>query len=130
VADRDAEILTSAQPADVAQLALIEAVRKVGDGQIRIADTMKMMQQEFREERKVLADVRERVIRIESNKLDRTVEQIREDLDAARDEINTLKMDKARRDGAVGAAEWLSRFGPWLLALAMAILAFAGLRRG
>ncbi len=58
-------------------------------------EVLKGMQADLKEDRKLIADVRERVIRIESNRVDRRVEDLERDVDG-------LKADKDQRDGATG----------------------------
>ena len=47
-------------------------------------------------------------------------------LDALSLRVGALEADKHRRQGAVSSIEWLAKFGPWLLSVALAILAYAG----
>ena len=47
-------------------------------------------------------------------------------LDALSLRVGALEADKHRRAGAIGAFEWVSKFGPWLLSMALGVLAYAG----
>jgi hypothetical protein len=88
----------------------IEAMRQ-------IVDNLKRLNDRTEEQTKMLHAMDKRLDRIESNKLDRSVVELEK-------RIESLEQDKFRRDGAVGMVEWASRFGPWLLGLLVAILAF------
>lgn len=82
----------------------VEAFRQIADG-------IKGLNTDMR-------DVRERLIRIESNQLDRTVQE-------HTTRIAALEMDKNRRDGAMGFGGWLvnSPLIGWLATAAIALWA-------
>lgn len=70
-------------------------------------------------DRKMMHDMHIRLVQIESNQLQRRVEEMAK-------KIDELESDRDRRAGVIGAAEWVSRFGPWLatvIAVAAAIVA-------
>jgi hypothetical protein len=90
----------------------IEALRQITDNLRRLNDQSEA-------QTKMLHTMDKRLDRIEQNKLDRAVDQLQTRLSA-------LEQEKFKRDGVVGAAEWLSKFGPWLLAFAMAVIAVMG----
>ncbi len=120
--DEASQLMMPHTPADAAQLIMIEALRG-------LTDSVKQLQTSNGELLRQVSDIHTRVVRIEANRLDREVQQVKQDLVEAKAEIDELKADKNRRDGAVGLLEWLGRFGPWLLALALGILAFMGFSR-
>lgn len=75
-------------------------------------------------------DVRERLVRLETQEAGKLVEVLRGDLRAALNRIDALE---SQRDQVVGIAAfwtWLVRSGPWLAAGVAAFLAGLGLRPG
>lgn len=90
----------------------IEALRQ-------ITDALKRLNERSDKQAELLVDVRERLIRIESNKVDSRVEDLER-------KVDELEADRNRRLGALGAAEWLSRFGPWLVAVFATVAAVIG----
>lgn len=79
-------------------------------------DVLRGMQEDLKADRKLLHDVRERVIRIESNRVDRRVEALEREVDA-------LKSERDRREGANGAWNWLLKNLPTIGAIVVAIFA-------
>ena len=73
---------------------------------------------DFREDRKLLHDVRERVIRIESNRVDGRVLALEADMAA-------LKADKFIRQGTIGAWNWIGKNITSLAAVFVALVASA-----
>lgn len=106
------QLLMPTSDVDAAKLIEIEALRS-------IADNLKRLNDSAVETGKTITDVRERLIRIESNRVDTRVEELEK-------KVEDLERDKYRRDGAMSGLEWVSKFGPWLLSLALAILALMG----
>lgn len=90
----------------------IEALRQV-------VDNLRQLNKRSEEQTKLLHEMDNRLVRIEANKIDRTVEKLRADVDE-------LQAESHRRLGAFGLVEWLTKFGPWLAALAAAALALIG----
>lgn len=80
----------------------VEAFRQIADG-------IKSLNNDMR-------DVRERLIRIESNQLDRTVQ------DHA-NRIAALESDRQRRDGALGIAVRAPGIIPWIITVVAAMFA-------
>lgn len=78
----------------------VEAFRQIADG-------LKALNTDMR-------DVRERLIRIESNQLDRTVQD-----HGAR--LTALEADRSRRDGALGLAQRMPGIVPWLISVIAAV---------
>lgn len=97
----------------------IEATRKLTDSIERLND-------KFDDHAKTLHSIDTRLTRIEARGTEAELARIWTKVGVIKDEVDTLKADKSRRDGAVGFLEWLARFGPWLLAFALAVLAFVG----
>lgn len=75
-------------------------------------------------------DVRERLVRLETQEAGKLVEALRGDLRVALNRIDALE---SQRDQVVGIAAfwtWLVRSGPWLAAGVAAFLVGLGLRAG
>jgi hypothetical protein len=74
------------------------------------------------EDRKLLHEINTRVVQIESNQLQRRVEEL------AR-EVQVMRSERDQRRGMVAALEWISKFGPMLLsivAIAVGVIAWTG----
>ena len=87
-----------------------------------INDVLKDLRSDAKEDRKILHDVRDRVVRIESNKMEADVQRLKE-------EVEELKEEKLRRDGALGLVQWTFRNWPAVIgyfALIAAIVAANG----
>lgn len=67
-------------------------------------EVLKGIQADQKEQRSLIADVRERVIRIEANRVDRRVEGLEK-------RVNDLETDKDQRDGATGVFNWFGKHG-------------------
>lgn len=78
----------------------------------------------FDEQTKVLQDVRDRVIRMEAQEVHKDVEALRTELKAAQARIGQLESQRDRVQGVAAFSTWLSKVGPWLLAMIAA--AWAG----
>lgn len=65
------------------------------------------------EDRKLIHDIHMRVVQIESNQLQRRVEEMAK-------KVDLLEADKNRRQGVVMSAEWAGKFGPYLAAIVAA----------
>ena len=108
------KIMTATDPADVAQLAMIEAMRQ-------IADTGKATNRILEAVQSEVKDVRERVIRIEAVEVQGVMKEMRSDLTAAVVRIDALESAEDRRKGAVGFADALLKYGPFVIALITAL---------
>lgn len=106
--------MTATDPADVATLAMIEVVRQLADNGKVTNKLLDGMQVELR-------DVRERVIRIEAVEVHGTVKELRSDMNAIGDRVNVLEAAEDRRKGAVGFADALLKYGPFVIALITAL---------
>lgn len=104
----------------------VEAMRANTAVLERVGKAIQGVQAEQKETLRMVHDTRERVIRLESGGQTELIVELRAKLVTMEKEIDDLKTERDRRHGAVGAFEWAARFGPWLLALALGILAFAG----
>lgn len=111
--DRIDKLMVATEPADVAQMAMIECVRQLADNGKVMNKLLEGMQTELR-------DVRERVIRIEASEfkteltaakaeIDRLRQGEMKDLDAR---VTVLELDKAERTGGVKFADTLVKYGP------------------
>lgn len=101
----------------------IEALRQITDNLKRLNDKMDKQGEQING-----LDVR--MARMESQGVDGDLAEVRAMLLRVKDRLAILEADKSRREGAMGMFEWLSKFGPWLLALALALLALAGWEQG
>lgn len=93
----------------------IEALRGIND-------VLKNLRDDAKEDRKLLHDIHTRVIRIESNRISEEVEVLKR-------EVDDLKEEKFRREGALSFGNWLLRYGPimaGLIGLIVVILAANG----
>lgn len=70
-----------------------------------------------------LQDVRERVIRIEANQLDRQVHKIAEDVAALEKRVDTLEKAEDVRDGQVRAANAAHKWAPTVVAVLLILIA-------
>lgn len=116
------KIMTATEPADVAQMAMIECVRQLADNGKTMNKLLEGMQAELR-------DVRERVIRIEASEfkteLNTTKAEIdrlrKEDLRALDARVDALELDKAGRGGAKDFADLILKWGPFAIAMVTAV---------
>ena len=113
MSDQMSKIMMATDNADVAQLAMIEAVRQIGDNGKATNKLLEGMQTELR-------DVRERVIRIEASEYKNTIIKVDARVDDLDERVVKLEADKHRRDGALNLVEWFGRNWP-------AMIGFAGL---
>jgi hypothetical protein len=108
--------MTPTEPVDVAQMAMIECLRQIADGNKKLGTVLEGMQSEIR-------DVRERLIRIEASEFKaeltsakNEIERLRkEDLKAMDARVDALELDKGRRDGVISAWDWLLKSWPALV---------------
>jgi hypothetical protein len=120
------KIMTATEPADVAQMAVIECLRQIADANKKTGQVLEGMQTELR-------DVRERVIRIEASEFKAEVQQTKAEIAEARALVNTeiaelearvvvLEVDKNRRDGAISGWEYLLKSWPALVGFVAVIV--------
>ncbi len=118
---RRSQIMMPVEEADAAQLIEIEVLRSISDRQKETATILAGVQDEIRGVREQVQDTRERVIRIESNQLDRTVANLAEKVESNGKRIDALEADKDRRDGAIGLGNWALRSWPALIGFALLV---------
>lgn len=106
------KLMMAVSDENASQLIEIEAMRQIVDNLRRLNDRSE-------EQSKLMHNMDKRLDRIEQNKLDRMVEKIVERVDA-------LERKEDRREGAMGLAKWVKDFGPWLLAVLLAMVAALG----
>ena len=106
------ELLMPVSDDKAAKLIEIEALRQ-------IADNLKRLNDRSDEHIKLLHGMDARLIRIESNRVDSRVEELEK-------KVDDLQSERDMRRGAMGLAQWLKDFGPWLLAVLLGILALVG----
>lgn len=124
------KIMTATEPADVAQMAVIECLRQIADGNKKLNSVLEGMQTEIR-------DVRERLIRIEASEFKaelahakNEIERLRkEDLKTIDARVGALELDRGRREGAIGVVNWSFKNWPGVvgfIALVMIVLVATG----
>lgn len=121
------QIMAATDTADVAQMAMIEAMRQLADNGKATNRILEGMQAELR-------DVRERVIRIEAAEYKSEIQEAKALAEGARiaalekvgsieSRVQSLELDKHRRDMALSLAGWFGRNWP-ITALLLALGAF------
>lgn len=108
------KIMTATEPADVAQMAIIECLRQIADGNKKLNSVLEGMQIEIR-------DVRERLIRIEASEFKAGLKAVEAETDGIKARVSLLELDKAGRTGAKGLADAVAKFGPLAVMLATAL---------
>lgn len=102
------QIMAATDAADVATLAMIEAVRQLADNGKATNRILEGMQVELR-------DVRERVIRIEAAEYKGSIEKMDDRCCTLEERIDKLEASEHRRQGALGLVEWMGRNWPALI---------------
>lgn len=102
------KIMAATDTADVAQLAMIEAMRQLGDNGKATNRILEGMQVE-------LKDVRERVIRIEASETKEAVIKVDARVDELDDRVTVLEAAELRRDGALRLTNWTLRNWPAII---------------
>ena len=105
--DQLGKIMTAMDPSDVAQMAMIECLRQIADGNKKMGSILDGMQSEIR-------DVRERLIRIEAS-------EFKSELKAMDVRIDALELDRAGRTGGRGMLDDIAKYGPIALAIVGAL---------
>lgn len=127
------QIMTAMDPSDVSQMAMIECLRSIADGNKKLGQLFEGLQVEVR-------DVRERVIRIEASEFKVEVAEAKAAVAAAKHEadlhhealekrIQSLEADKNRRDGALSLVEWVGRNWPAIIGFVL-LIGFVALANG
>jgi uncharacterized protein YukE len=123
--DAISKLMVATEPADVAQMAMIECVRQLADNGKTMNDILKGMQTELR-------DVRERIIRIEASEfkteltaakqeIERLRKEAKDELADLDDRVEKLEAKDHRRDGGQAFADAILKYGPFVIALATAL---------
>jgi hypothetical protein len=81
----------------------------------------------MQEDQRLLHDIHERVIRIESNRLESQVSELERKFDKMGEKVDALERDRDRRDGVMGLAGWLAKHAPWLVAILISAFAIVGI---
>lgn len=108
--DRVDKIMTQVGDVDVAQLAVIECLRQIADGNKKTGQVLEGMQVELR-------DVRERIIRIEAAEYKMEMLEVRQGCEQLESRVELLEKEKFRREGAVSAYGWFLKSWPTVIAL-------------
>lgn len=108
------KIMTATDSADVAQLAMIEAMRQIADTGKNTNRILEAVQAEVK-------DVRERVIRIEATEFKALVAEVKMEVADNRKRIDRLEAHEDRRVGAVGFLDAMLKYGPFVIALVTAL---------
>lgn len=116
--DRIDKLMVATEPADVAQMAMIECVRQLADNGKVMNKLLEGMQTELR-------DVRERVIRIEASEFKAELSAARTEIERLRQgemkdldtRVTVLELDKAGRVGMARFADGVVKYGPVTLAV-------------
>lgn len=121
------QIMAATDTADVATMAMIEAMRQLGDNGKATNRLLEAMQVEIK-------DVRERVIRIEAAEYKAEIQEAKQIAEAVRvaaenqvgsieKRVSALELDKHHRDGALSLAGWFGRNWP-ITGIMLAFAAF------
>lgn len=132
--DEPDEVMMPVTKPQALQQIEIQVLRQISDTLVAQGKSLTTMTER-------LHDVRERLIRIESQEMSKKLEQVEReaatarekivgDLNKACDRINTLEAAQDRRSGAVGLVEWFAKYTPWLVAILAAGAAGIGLQKG
>lgn len=77
-----------------------------------LADSVRQQSDVLRDVQKTQVGMLERLAKIEANRINENVAELRANVNAACDRIDKLEQDKDRRDGAMGAWSWIARNWP------------------
>jgi predicted nuclease with TOPRIM domain len=98
----------------------IEALRQ-------ITDNLRRLNEKMDDQGKAMNAMDVRLARIESNRMDGDVDEMRQMLLRVKDRLAKLEEDKHRRDGAVSALEWVFKNWPGILGFFALIALILGL---
>jgi hypothetical protein len=121
--DNAGQVMTAASPTEVMHGIEITVLRQMGDNlaaQTRALDKLSDK----------VDDVRERVIRLESQKTHIEVAAIQKRMDNALERIDDLEAQQDRSAGAESVWAWLSKNAAWLVALILAGIAGLAFKGG
>ena len=108
--------------AEAAQIIEIEALRQIVDNLKRLNERSDAMSTLITNQTDAINGVDKRLIRIESNQLDGTVQKLANQVETSAKRIAALEADKNRRDGAIGIMEWLLKSWPALVGFIAMVL--------
>lgn len=91
----------------------------------QLAESVRQQTQSLARMQEQMGAMAERMARIEANRVHDDVERLRVGLDEQTKRVDALMRDKDRRDGALGAAEWLRQSAPWAWLIAVGSAAVA-----
>jgi DNA repair ATPase RecN len=109
--------MTGVSTADAAQLATIQALRQV-------SDSMNAIGRRMDRQGETLDDIQRRVIRLEEARTSHQIDELKQELDDARQRLALLESERDHRRGALSLVKWLKDYTPWLLAITLAALAW------
>ena len=123
--DPMSKIMAATEPADVAQMAVIECLRQIADNGKKTAAVLEGVQSEVR-------DVRERLIRIEASEFKaeltnakaeivRLRAEAKDDLNALENRIDRLEAKDHRSEGGKEFADAILKYGPFVIAIVTAL---------
>jgi predicted RNase H-like nuclease (RuvC/YqgF family) len=117
------EIMTPVTKPEAVSMAEIHALRGLTDAVGTLTRQIERMNTK-------VDDVRERVIKLEAREYERQIEGLNDRLSEALRRIDGLEGTRDQQRGARALVDWIRQTAPWLLAMAMAILAGVGLKTG
>lgn len=103
------KIMAAQTPADAAQMAMIECLRGIADGNKKLTTVLEGVQVEVR-------DVRERLIRIEASEFKTEIGSVKSDVQNLEMRVDALEHSEHRREGERSAANWLFKNWPGIVA--------------
>lgn len=112
----DGQLMMPAAPSEAWQQAQVLAMRQLGD-------LMSAQTKRIEGLGEAVQDVRDRVIRMEAQEINKSVESLRAELRAAQTRIDQLESQRDRVQGVAAFTSWISRVGPWLFAIAAGLWA-------
>lgn len=80
------------------------------------------MRKDIAEDRKVMYDIRERLVRIESNKVNESVASLTTKVDSIAAKVDKLEAVNDRRDGATGLLTWIFKNWPGIIGMIATIV--------
>lgn len=95
----------------------------------QIGNTLGLINSQVLDQQKLLMDVRDRVIAIESNRLEGEVHALNERVTRMGDKLTVLEHAEIRRSSQIGVWGWISEKLPWLVAIVLSAAAVVGFDR-
>lgn len=113
----DPQVFVPTTEERVAHLAEIQSMRAMTELLRNINVTMAKMQE-------VVTDTRERLIKLESSGIGRSIDGLRNEVDILEKRVDSLEQNEHRRTGMFVLAESFRQWAPWLLAFGAGMWAF------